>query len=74
MRMVAKRMREKVEEYEENKVEVRREDKTIRPFTIPRQKELPMDILKLSSYKVVIDHKTKDIKCNVLRTAVLCRQ
>lgn len=66
LRMVAKRMREKAEEYEENKVDVRREDKTIRPFFITAQKEIPMDILKLSSYKVVIDHQPKDVKCNIV--------
>lgn len=37
LRLVAKRMREAAEEAEENIVEVRREDKTIRPFTIPSQ-------------------------------------
>lgn len=37
LRAVAKRMRESAEEAEESKVEVRREDKTIRPFTIPTQ-------------------------------------
>lgn len=37
LRAVAKRMRESAEEAEESKVEVRREDKTIREFTIPTQ-------------------------------------
>ncbi len=37
LRAVAKRMRESAEEAEETKVEVRREDKTIREFTIPAQ-------------------------------------
>lgn len=37
LRSVAKRMREKAEEAEEEMVEVRREDKTIRDFTIPVQ-------------------------------------
>jgi ATP-binding cassette subfamily F protein 3 len=37
LRGVAKRMREAAEEAEENIVEVRREDKTIRDFTIPAQ-------------------------------------
>lgn len=37
MRGVAKRMREAAEEAEENIVEVRREDKSIRPFSIPVQ-------------------------------------
>lgn len=65
MRMVAKRMREKVEEYEENKVEVRREDRTIRDFTIPVQEELVMDVLKLNSYKVIKNHEPKDVKCDI---------
>lgn len=38
LRSVAKRMREAAEEAEENMVEVRREDKTIRDFNIPMQK------------------------------------
>lgn len=66
MRMVAKRMRDKVEEYEENKVDVRKEDKTIRHFTIPTQPDLPMDILKLTSYKVIVDHQPKDVKSNLV--------
>ncbi|MBI4600265.1 ABC-F family ATP-binding cassette domain-containing protein [Candidatus Uhrbacteria bacterium] len=37
LRSVAKRMREYAEDMEEGMVEVRREDKTIRPFTIPVQ-------------------------------------
>lgn len=37
LRAVAKRMRESAEEAEESKVEVRREDRTIREFTIPTQ-------------------------------------
>ena len=65
MRMVAKRMRDKVDEYEENKVEVRREDRTIRPFTIEPHDGIPMDVMKLSSYKVIIDHQPKDVKCNI---------
>jgi len=38
LRGVAKRMRQSAEEAEESIVEVRREDKTIRPFSIPMQK------------------------------------
>ena len=53
MRMVAKRMREKAEELEEEKVDVRREDKTIRPFTIPMQSGLIGEILAISSYSVI---------------------
>jgi len=64
MRLVAKRMREKAEEAEENKVDVRKEDKTIRPFNIPVQEELPTEVLKLTSYKVIKDHQPKDVKCD----------
>ncbi len=57
MRMVAKRMREKAEEMEEAKVDIRKEDKTIRPFTIPAQTELAGEILNISSFKMIKDHK-----------------
>ncbi len=65
MRLVAKRMREKVDEYEENKVEVRREDRTIRPFIIPTQKGVPLEVLKLTAYKVIRNHKAKEVPCNI---------
>lgn len=65
MRMVAKRMRDKVSEHEENKVDIRREDKSIREFTIPVQKDIPTEVLKLESYKVIKDHIAKDVKCKL---------
>ncbi|MBI3634206.1 MAG: ABC-F family ATP-binding cassette domain-containing protein [Candidatus Yonathbacteria bacterium] len=57
MRMVAKRMREKADEMEEAKVDIRKEDKTIRPFTIPAQLELVGEILNISSFKMIKNHK-----------------
>jgi ATPase subunit of ABC transporter with duplicated ATPase domains len=65
MRLVAKRMREEVEEYEETKVDVRKEDKTIRPFTIQEQKDLPIDILRITSYKVIKNHEPKEVECDI---------
>jgi len=65
MRMVAKRMRDKVETAEENKVDVRKEDKTIREFTIPTQEDVPLRVLELTSYKVIRDHSPKDVKCEL---------
>lgn len=53
MRLVARKMREKVEAYEEAKVDVRREDKTIRPFTIPAQDNLNTTILTIESFTVM---------------------
>lgn len=65
MRLVAKRMREKAEELEEEKVDVRREDKTIRPFEIPTQPEFTGEIINISSYKVIKNHKATNRKANI---------
>ncbi len=65
MRLVAQRMRAEVEEFEENKVEVRKEDKTIRPFTIEAQTDLPTEVLKITSYKVIKNHEPKEVTCDI---------
>jgi ATPase subunit of ABC transporter with duplicated ATPase domains len=65
MRLVAKRMRDEVEEYEENKVDVRKEDKTIRPFVIATQPDLPVDILRITSYKIMKHHEPQEVACDI---------
>jgi ATPase subunit of ABC transporter with duplicated ATPase domains len=65
MRLVAKRMREKAEELEEDIVEVRKEDKTIRPFTIPSQPDFTGTILHITKYKVIKNHKAVERKCDI---------
>ena len=62
MRLVAKKMREKAEKMESEKVAVRREDKTIRSFIIPTQEGLVNEELKISSFTIMKDHQeiTKD--------------
>lgn len=65
MRLVAKRMRDKVTEHEESKVTVRREDKTIRAFNIPIQSNLPVEVLKITSYNVIKDHKPTEVKASI---------
>lgn len=65
MRMVAKRMRDKAEEMEEEKVEIRKEDKTIRAFTIPAQEELSGDILTITSFSIMKDGKPKTRTANI---------
>lgn len=64
MRDVARKMREKIEELEGDVVEVRREDKTIRPFTIPCQEDLIGNIVEIASVSIIKKHKpvTKKIK------------
>jgi len=56
MRKLASKLREETEEMEENKVEVRREDKTIRDFNIPAQ-ELVGNIVTIKSVKIIKNHK-----------------
>jgi ATP-binding cassette subfamily F protein 3 len=65
MRMVAKRMREKAEELEEAKVEVRKEDKAIRSFRIPFQEGIIGDILNVTSFAVLKNHKVTERKAKV---------
>lgn len=56
MRKLASKMRDAVEEAEENKVDVRREDKTIPPFTIDIT-EFTKPLVEISSVTIMKDHK-----------------
>jgi len=57
LRAVAKQMREDVDEFEDNKVDVRREDKTIRKFTIPNQKNITGTLMQINSYTRMHNNK-----------------
>lgn len=61
LRALAKQMREDVDEFEENKVDVRREDKTIRNFIIPHQKEISGKLMHIRSYTRM--RKGKEQRC-----------
>jgi ATPase subunit of ABC transporter with duplicated ATPase domains len=65
MRLVARKMRNKAEEMEAAKVDVRREDKAIRNFEIPCQAELTGKIITISSLTVMKNHKQKEKKVRV---------
>jgi len=65
MRLVAKKMRTEVEEMEEAKVDVRKEDRTIRPFIIPAQEHLSGTVLSLTSYTVHKGRKPIKKKANI---------
>lgn len=62
MRLVARRMRDKAEELEESKVDIRREDKTIRPFIIPTQKDINGNILTITEFGTISPKTHKPIK------------
>jgi ATP-binding cassette subfamily F protein 3 len=57
LRAVAKKMVEKAEELEANKGEVRREDKTIRDFTIQNQEWIGGKIIEISSLQIIRNHE-----------------
>ncbi len=65
LRAVAKRMREKAAEMEDEMVDVRKEDKTIRPFTIPNQTDFVGEALAITSLGVMVNHKVVEKKVEI---------
>ena len=65
MRLVAKKMWDEIEKAEESKVELRREDKIIRPFAIPVQDRLSGELLSISSVSRTIDGKESTYSVNI---------
>jgi ATP-binding cassette, subfamily F, member 3 len=61
MRKLAKKMSEQTEELEENMVDVRREDKTIRDFTIPAQ-EVFGDLVTINKIRIIKNHEPVQIE------------
>lgn len=57
MRKLAKKMKEETGELEENMVDVRREDKTIRSFQIPVQDDLSGNIVEIRELKIIKNHE-----------------
>ncbi len=62
LRLVAKRMREKAEELEDEMVDVRREDKTIKDFTIPVQEDINGNIIEIKSFTTMNAKTGKIVK------------
>lgn len=65
LRLLASRMREAAEEMEENKVDSRREDKTIKQFTIKPQEDIGGTLLTLDSVTIVKNHKFVNKKVHI---------
>lgn len=53
LRLVAKKMREAAEELEDDMVDTRKEDKTIRDFTIPIQEDIGWVLLEINSVHII---------------------
>lgn len=65
MRKLASKLKEEVEELEENKVDVRREDKTIREFNIPAQGIIG-NVVTINSVKIIKNHEPITKKVDIL--------
>src|SRR3989344_1463259 len=65
LRLLAKRMREKAAQMEEEQVDVRKEDKTIRDFEIPAQQDLFGEIVRISSFSIMKGHKIVTKKADI---------
>ncbi len=65
MRLVARKLKERAQEMEEEKVDVRKEDKTIRPFTIPFQEGIGGEILSITSFSIMKNHKLARREANI---------
>ena len=66
MRLVAKKMRDEIEQMEADKVDVRQEDKTIRDFTIPAQSDFVGNVITITSVNVMKDHEPTEKDVNVV--------
>lgn len=66
MRDVARKMNEKIEELEEEIVDTRQEDKTIRNFIIPCQDDISGKILELKSVSIIKNNKPVSKKVDVV--------
>lgn len=64
MRKLASKMRDAVEEAEENKVDVRRDDKTIPPFTIDIE-PFALPLVQMNSVHIMKDHKLTKKKVEI---------
>ncbi len=66
MRSVAKRMRKVADELESDIVEVRKEDKTIRDFTIPCQEDLTGEVVKINAFTIIQNHQPVVKKASIV--------
>jgi ATP-binding cassette subfamily F protein 3 len=65
MRRLAKKLKDETAELEEDMVDVRREDRTIRDFNIPMQ-DITGNIVEVSTVKVILDHEPSEKKVNIV--------
>jgi ATPase subunit of ABC transporter with duplicated ATPase domains len=65
MRKLAAKLKEEVEELEDSKVEVRKDDRTIKPFTIPCQENIGSVIVQFEKVEVLHDGTPVSRNCSI---------
>jgi ATP-binding cassette subfamily F protein 3 len=65
MRKLAAKLKDEIEEMEESKVDVRKDDKTIMPFTIKTQPDIGSTIVEFTSVEVLHDGEPVTRKVNL---------
>jgi ATPase subunit of ABC transporter with duplicated ATPase domains len=65
MRLVARKMKDEVARMEAEKVAVRREDQKIRDFKIPAQENITGEIIDISSFTIMKDHKLVEKEAHI---------
>lgn len=65
LRLVAKKMRDAADEAEANMVDVRQEDKTIRDFEIPMQKDIGGVIIAIEHLSIMQNHEVVEKKVQI---------
>jgi len=65
MRKLASKLKEEITELEDNKVAVRREDKTIREFTIPSQ-GIVGNVVTIKSVKIIKNHEPIKVETDIV--------
>ena len=73
MRLIAKKLRVEIEEMEENKVDERKDDHTIRAFQIPAQEPLPDRYIPLEQKvpKITKTIRIFTLKLSETRTTII---
>ena len=65
MRKLAAKLKDEIEDLEDSKVEVQKDDRTIRKFKIKCQEDIGGTLLALREVEILVDGERKNIKLNI---------
>lgn len=65
MRKLAAKLKDEIEELEDSKVEVQKDDRTIKPFKIKCQEDIGSTLLELREIEILVNGERKNIKLDI---------